>query len=251
MSGFWIKWDKGLTRKPEILQISARLHMPVTQAAGTLMLLMEWLDDNVHIASGSCPVSVRLKSLSYDFIDALVGVSGFSETLKEVGWIRVEGDSLVFVNAERHNGTTAKSRALDADRKRKGRSGFCPDNVRVKTGRLCSVSVSTLSSVMKDQLNGAPTPNEVYAAYPRKVGKNSAIKAICRVVSNESKATGFLLERVQAYADAVSKWPETEKQFIPHPATWFNRGSYDDDPATWEKTPTAKTGQRSMGFAHE
>ncbi len=38
-----------------------------------------------------------------------------------------------------------------------------------------------------------------------------------------------------AYRDATALWPNGDKQFIPHPATWYNRGSYDDDPETWKR----------------
>lgn len=130
MSGFWIKWEKGLTRKPEVLQIAARLHMPPTQAAGTLMLLMEWLDDSVRDLSADGHAVVRLVSLKHDFIDGLVGISGFADTLVEVGWLRVKGDDLVFVNAGKHNGISSKRRALDAERKREVRSEKRPQSVR-------------------------------------------------------------------------------------------------------------------------
>lgn len=72
----------------------------------------------------------------------------------------------------------------------------------------------------------------VYQAYPRHVGKTKALKAIEQAI----KAGGAdILERTTAYALAVAKWPASEKQFVPHPATWFNRGSYLDDPKEWQR----------------
>jgi hypothetical protein len=83
------------------------------------------------------------------------------------------------------------------------------------------------------------TAEEIYAAYPRKVGRAAAIKAINKVPSKWRDGgfamRKFLLERTQSYAAAVAKWPAADKQFIPHPATWFNRGSYDDDPKEWSR----------------
>ncbi len=84
------------------------------------------------------------------------------------------------------------------------------------------------------------TPADVYAEYPRKVAKQDAIAAITKALKTRSYE--FLIERTKAYAAAVKLWPAGEEQFVPHPATWYNRGSYDDDPATWErksKTPGA------------
>jgi len=73
--------------------------------------------------------------------------------------------------------------------------------------------------------------DEIYANYPRKVAKREALKAIKRALATETAES--LLEAVKAYSEAVATWPEDERQFIPHPATWFNRGSYADDRTTW------------------
>jgi len=104
------------------------------------------------------------------------------------------------------------------------------------------------------------TAEDIYAAYPRKVGKQAAIKAIQKAAkicpktfiatdvesggSRKLSPVEYLLDRVQLYAAAVAKWPAADKQFIPHPATWFNRGSYDDDPKEWSRG-TATTSQFS------
>jgi hypothetical protein len=85
---------------------------------------------------------------------------------------------------------------------------------------------------------------DIYAAYPRKVGKQAAIKIIKRLTFHNVSAA-WLLERAQAYAKATESWPEEDRKYIPHPATWFNRGSYDDDPKEWVRG-TAPTSQFSQ-----
>ncbi len=111
------------------------------------------------------------------------------------------------------------------------------------------------------------TAEDVYAAYPRKVGKQAALKAIQKAVKAMSgKAipaelmrelfkshplgatiTGwdYLLNRTKAYASATARWPAADKKYIPHPATWYNRGSYDDDPKEWERGNPATMSQFS------
>jgi hypothetical protein len=88
------------------------------------------------------------------------------------------------------------------------------------------------------------TAEDIYAAYPRKVGKQGAIRAIQKAAKiigpKATSMTRFcpyeiLLERTQAFAKATASWPQEERHFICHPATWFNRGSYDDDPKEWER----------------
>jgi hypothetical protein len=88
---------------------------------------------------------------------------------------------------------------------------------------------------------GAKAPDvaaQIYEAYPRKVGRADAIKSIRAVLKAESAEK--LLDRVQAYAAAVAQWPVGDRsRFVPHPATWFRRASYDDDPETWKREPQA------------
>jgi hypothetical protein len=87
------------------------------------------------------------------------------------------------------------------------------------------------------------TAEDIYATYPRRVGKQAAIKAIQKA----GKGAGMdkLLKAVKAYAKATESWPEEDRKYIPHPATWFNRGSYDDDPKEWVRG-TAPTSQFSQ-----
>jgi hypothetical protein len=78
----------------------------------------------------------------------------------------------------------------------------------------------------------------IYAAYPRKEAKQAALKAIAAAIELDPSETraAYLLEKTRAYADATAKWPADARKFIPHPATWFNRGSYDDDPRVWVRS---------------
>ena len=70
---------------------------------------------------------------------------------------------------------------------------------------------------------------QIYAEYPRKVGKGAAIKAICkalvRLKTHHEDPAAWLKERVAEYA--ASRKGE-EQKFTPHPSTWFNEERYDD-----------------------
>ena len=72
----------------------------------------------------------------------------------------------------------------------------------------------------------------IFALYPRKVGKQAALRAIVRAL--EKLPPDVLLERVRTFAEVVSRWPAMDKpHLIPHPLTWFSQGRYEDDPAAW------------------
>ncbi len=89
----------------------------------------------------------------------------------------------------------------------------------------------------------------IYQAYPRRIAKTNALAAIRKVVASGISAD-LLLEKTQQFAAATAKWGEGDKKFIPHPATWFNRGSYDDDPKTWIRS-YVREGQRPATTAEE
>jgi hypothetical protein len=84
----------------------------------------------------------------------------------------------------------------------------------------------------------------IYQAYPRHAAKKSALKAILKArkavhTRGEPHPGQWLLERVKAYAEArrvVCAADGAQDQYTPLPATWFNGGRYDDDPAEWGKT---------------
>ncbi len=162
MAGDWLKWSVGLTRKPEVLKMAARLMIPPTQAAGTLMLVMEWLDS----ATGETDyddcgnANVTLGALPINFIDSIAGVTGFSDALAEVGWLKKNGDIALFVNAGRHNGKTAKTRILTKQRVAKLR------DEEVK--RSCNAENVTVSSLLSNGMerDGGETKEQPITVIP-------------------------------------------------------------------------------------
>ena len=70
----------------------------------------------------------------------------------------------------------------------------------------------------------------IYAAYPKRVGRPAALRAIRRALVKH--AFDYLLERTRLYAKTCN----APSEFIPHPATWFNQERFNDDPTTWRRT---------------
>jgi len=67
----------------------------------------------------------------------------------------------------------------------------------------------------------------IYEAYPKKVAKPAALRAIRRAL--DKHPFDFLLERTRLFAATY----KGDAQFIPHPGTWFREERFNDDPATW------------------
>lgn len=79
---------------------------------------------------------------------------------------------------------------------------------------------------------------QVYELYPRKIAALSAKRAITGALASGVSLT-HLVQQTAFYARCVSKWPPSYRKLAdggdrcPHPATWYNRGSYNDDPKEW------------------
>jgi|SRR5665213_2408442 len=75
---------------------------------------------------------------------------------------------------------------------------------------------------------------KIYQAYPRKIKPRPAFKAIEEALGriDDPDPVGALLAIVKEYADSPAG---NNGCFTPHPASWFNAGSYLDDPEEWQK----------------
>jgi len=69
---------------------------------------------------------------------------------------------------------------------------------------------------------------EIYNAYPRKVGRAEALRKIKK--AGKTHSFEFLIGKVREYAKATSG---KDKQYIPHPKTWFHQERFNDDPSEW------------------
>ena len=72
--------------------------------------------------------------------------------------------------------------------------------------------------------------SEFWEKYPRKVAKADALKAFKRLIGNKQDIEWFM-SIVMSSLDRWAKNPQWTKdggKFIPYPATWLNRGSWED-----------------------
>lgn len=81
------------------------------------------------------------------------------------------------------------------------------------------------------QTNTDAIIDEIYNAYPRKRDKYAAYKAIRKAIKDPSipvplkDRAAFVLKAVKAYATHIES-TSVQREMVPYPATWFNRGSY-------------------------
>jgi len=108
MAGDWIKFELTTLDKPEVCQIADLADIDPDAAVGKLLRVWGWFDQQTE--KGNAP------SVSKRLLDRMVGVTGFCEHMKSVGWMLEEGGVISLPHFERHNGKTAKNRLLTAKR---------------------------------------------------------------------------------------------------------------------------------------
>ena len=66
---------------------------------------------------------------------------------------------------------------------------------------------------------------DFYSLYPRKQGRRAAEKSWQRMTMQEQQ------DALEALSNHIEYWKlkQTEKDYIPHPATWLNQGRWEDE----------------------
>lgn len=121
MAGDWIKFEHSTLDKPEVLVLADFLETTPDDIVGKLLRIWVWFDKNsVNGDAGGVTGNALMR-----FIDGHVGRQGFAACMKKVGWLNENG----VPNFDRHNGKSAKKRALTAARTREWRDAKGDDSV--------------------------------------------------------------------------------------------------------------------------
>ncbi len=116
MAGDFIRWEKGLCRKPEVIQMARKLGISIPETAARCMMFWEYADEAT--TTGDLP------GVTEDVIDEIAGIQGLAKAMSETvpnPWLDLSETGAFITNYERHNGKCAKKRAQDADRKYRSR----------------------------------------------------------------------------------------------------------------------------------
>ena len=108
MAGDWITVEGTTPDKPEVYRMAALLSIPPEQVVGHLVRIWVWADQQ--------SLDGNAISVTETTLDHIAHVTGFSKAMREVGWLNGSNGSMSLPNFDRHNGKTAKSRALTRKR---------------------------------------------------------------------------------------------------------------------------------------
>lgn len=203
MAGEWIKMRADLLTHPKVIRISSALKADTLRTVGGLMSV--WCLFDAHSTDGC------VEGYTSETLDDHLRWPGFADAMIAVGWLRVDGESLVLPEFETHNGASAKRRAQDADRKRSVRkeSASQADKMRTREEKRREEEKPPVSPTGGSTEGKAPqkpkaTPKIGFAAF----------QAACREQGEPCIPED---DAVHAYADRIGL-PE---EFVALAWTWF------------------------------
>lgn len=77
-----------------------------------------------------------------------------------------------------------------------------------------------------------------WSAYPKKVGKQDALRAFARLKVSEDQLAAMLAAIEQQRASP--QWAKDGGQYIPNPATWLRQGRWEDEPLSPPQSDAAR-----------
>ena len=114
MAFAWIKIEDSTPDKPEVWKMAERLAIDADAVLGKLVRIWIWADQQTLDGNAA--------SVTRALLDRCAGVTGFADAMIAVGWLQATEDGVSFMHFERHNGETAKKRALTRRRVERHRS---------------------------------------------------------------------------------------------------------------------------------
>ena len=79
----------------------------------------------------------------------------------------------------------------------------------------------------------------IFERYPRHEGRSEALTAIRKAL--KIIPASDLIAKVDAYASAVSRWPQDCLEYVPWCQKWMNKKRWMDDPSSWERNGHRQT----------
>ena len=107
----------------------------------------------------------------------------------------------------------------------------------------------SIINIKKKKMLPAPVPEgfeDWYSVYPRKKQRQDAIKAFARLMRSDTISLESLIAKTKAFAASWDNRPKQDRQFIPYPASWLNKGGFGDDPEAGGEPAPAPIDPRSF-----
>jgi hypothetical protein len=219
MAGEWLKFESNLPEKPETMAITAAMGWDDTDlTVGKLMRLFRWFDQQT-VDGNAVGVTTAL-------LDKHIGVPGFVQAVINVRWLEVTEGGLALRNFDRHNGETAKSRALTAKRVAKHRSnaqGNAVDNAYRNAAAVTSPLAREEKRREEDSVSKDTGGKPPKMTDPKEIIFGYGLSLLVSAGVSEKQARSFLggLDKAHGSEKLIDKLRECAKAKPLQPLEWL------------------------------
>jgi hypothetical protein len=226
MAGDWIKMRSDLHSHPKIVRMASATKADRHRIVGGLHAV--WCLFDIHSVDG------RLDGYTLETLDDMVAFPGIAEAMRLVGWIEIDGDSLVMRDFETHNGQSAKRRANDAERKRAVRNVSAEEADKTRTREEKRREEKTPSTKADGEPAGFADFWAVWPQSERKVAKKQC------AMKWKAKNFNSQLPAIVAHIEAMKQSKQWRDGYEPAPLTYLNQERWGDGlPSDAESTSEA------------
>lgn len=172
MAGDWIKIEHTTPDKPEVMRMAKALGMTPESVIGHLSRVWIWADQQ--------SLNGHSLSVTESDVDVVARHAGIAKAMRDADWLRGSDGALSFPKFERHNGKSAKKRALAAERKRVQRSRDDGDEsvTRGEERRGEDIKTETIGAIGLPILPTNIPYKEIVTLFNEKMGKLSMVREL-------------------------------------------------------------------------
>jgi hypothetical protein len=233
MAGDWLKIEAATPDKPEVFEIGQQLKMPTPEVFGRLFLVWRLFDQ--HTEDGNDNAG----NVTSAYIDHVAGVSGFADAMESVGWLSRGTDGcgdIKVPNFDRHNGKTAKSRALTAKR-------VATHKQRSTNARVTVVPLPREEKRREETTTKTPPPYSgaflrFWGVWPK--GERKRSQGACWDVWRR-KDFDQVAESILSHVELLKASEGWRKGFVPAPLVYLNQRQ-------WEGAEMAPAQERTVAL---
>jgi hypothetical protein len=222
LAGEWIKVEIGLPEKPEVMRLARILNISRPQVVGEVFKFWVWADKNT--------VDGVVDGVEASDIDDVMSVPGFAQALSDVGWLTIDAQKrrVVIPNFERHNGESAKKRALKNERQSRWRANTASTQASTSTStreekRRVITPISPSGSFLK-----------FWGSWPKHERKASQGKcwSVWLKADFDQQADVIL-----AHVEGLKASEGWQRGYVPAPLTYLNQRRWEGAEAPQAEAP--------------
>lgn len=225
----WIKMRSNLWDDPRVSRLCDLTNQTEATIIGGLYWL--WATADQHTENGCMP------GLTLRQIDRKTSIADFGKSLCDVGWLADDPQGVVILRFEEHNGTSAKRRCMEAQRKANSRKLSAPDADKMRTndGQNAPNSGARLDKIRRDIKPMSAKADEppgfiafwkVWPTTERKVAKAECAKKW------HAKGLEANSAQIVAHVESQKKTKQWADGFEPAPLTYINQQRWLDGAST-------------------